>query len=110
MYVVLCDLRVMWFVSTRIIIFLLFWMFNFSAYDCDLFWFHLHHDSAFRSQKKARSLAATATKKVLVLGAGYVAGPLVEYLTRDQTIHVTIGKWLFFSLLYFCDNLLLCFK
>lgn len=44
------------------------------------------------SQKKARSLAAKATKKVLVLGAGFVAGPLVEYLTRDPTIHVTIGS------------------
>ncbi|XP_035212536.1 alpha-aminoadipic semialdehyde synthase, mitochondrial-like, partial [Stegodyphus dumicola] len=45
-----------------------------------------------RSQKKARSLAEKAAKKVLVLGAGYVAGPLVDYLTRDQTIHVTIGS------------------
>lgn len=44
------------------------------------------------SQKKARSAAAQAMKKVLVLGAGYVAGPLVDYLTRDKTIHVTIGS------------------
>ncbi|GIY30410.1 hypothetical protein CDAR_262411 [Caerostris darwini] len=44
------------------------------------------------SRKKARSLVEKASKKVLVLGAGYVAGPLVDYLTRDQTIHVTIGS------------------
>ncbi|XP_013793016.1 alpha-aminoadipic semialdehyde synthase, mitochondrial-like [Limulus polyphemus] len=31
-------------------------------------------------------------KKVLVLGAGYVSGPLVEYLTRDQSIFVTVGS------------------
>ncbi|XP_054713377.1 alpha-aminoadipic semialdehyde synthase, mitochondrial-like isoform X2 [Uloborus diversus] len=44
------------------------------------------------SQEKARSMVAKAAKKVLVLGAGYVAAPLVEYLTRDPTIHVTIGS------------------
>ncbi|GFU12522.1 hypothetical protein NPIL_661271 [Nephila pilipes] len=42
------------------------------------------------SQMKAQSLAQKSSKKVLVLGAGYVAGPLVDYLTKDQTIHVTI--------------------
>ncbi|KAG8196322.1 hypothetical protein JTE90_013807 [Oedothorax gibbosus] len=46
------------------------------------------------SQMKAQSLAARAAKKVLVLGAGYVAGPLVDYLTRDENIHVTIGSYL----------------
>ncbi|XP_015791129.1 alpha-aminoadipic semialdehyde synthase, mitochondrial [Tetranychus urticae] len=33
-----------------------------------------------------------ATKSVLVLGAGYVSKPLVEYLTRDENIHVTIAS------------------
>lgn len=28
-------------------------------------------------------------KRVLVLGAGFVSGPVVEYLTRDQQIHIT---------------------
>lgn len=27
-----------------------------------------------------------------MLGAGYVSGPLVEYLTRDRTIHVTVAS------------------
>ena len=31
-------------------------------------------------------------KRVLVLGAGYVSGPVVDYLTRDKTISVTVGK------------------
>jgi alpha-aminoadipic semialdehyde synthase len=33
-------------------------------------------------------------KKVLVLGAGYVAGPAVEYLSRDSNIQVTVGRYL----------------
>ena len=35
-------------------------------------------------------------KKVLVLGAGYVAGPCVEYLTRDNDFEVTVGKMILF--------------
>ena len=31
-------------------------------------------------------------KRVLVLGAGYVSGPVVDYLTRDKNISVTVGK------------------
>ena len=31
-------------------------------------------------------------KKVLILGAGYVAGPAVDYLSRDHDVHVTVGK------------------
>lgn len=31
-------------------------------------------------------------KTVLVLGAGYVAAPLVEFLTRDENIHVIVGS------------------
>ena len=30
-------------------------------------------------------------KKVLLLGAGYVSAPVVDYLTRDKHISVTIG-------------------
>lgn len=30
------------------------------------------------------------TKEVLVLGAGHVSGPLIEYLCRDPNIHVTV--------------------
>ncbi|GBM72861.1 Alpha-aminoadipic semialdehyde synthase, mitochondrial [Araneus ventricosus] len=50
----------------------------------------LRNDST--SQMKARSMAQKASKKVLVLGAGYVAEPLIDYLTKDQTIHVIIGS------------------
>ena len=30
-------------------------------------------------------------RKVLVLGAGYVSGPVVDYLTRDDSIGVTVA-------------------
>lgn len=49
-----------------------------------------------RQKKRRESLIAqgnaAASKSVLVLGAGYVAGPLVEYLTRDSNIHVTVAS------------------
>lgn len=35
---------------------------------------------------------SNAGKNVLVLGAGYVSRPLIEYLTRDEEIHVTIAS------------------
>lgn len=35
---------------------------------------------------------ATKMKKVLVLGAGYVSSPVVEYLTRDNTIQITLAS------------------
>ncbi|XP_077536251.1 alpha-aminoadipic semialdehyde synthase, mitochondrial-like [Haemaphysalis longicornis] len=38
--------------------------------------------------------AAAKMKKVLVLGAGYVSAPLVEYMTRDDSVHVIIGTLL----------------
>ena len=38
---------------------------------------------------------ASADKKVLILGAGYVSEPVVEYLTKDSNLSVTIG-WLHF--------------
>ncbi|KAL1420475.1 hypothetical protein MTO96_024297 [Rhipicephalus appendiculatus] len=44
-----------------------------------------------RSMMKAQSATAAKMKKVLVLGAGYVSAPLVEYLTRDDSVHVVIG-------------------
>ncbi|XP_077981815.1 alpha-aminoadipic semialdehyde synthase, mitochondrial-like [Glandiceps talaboti] len=34
----------------------------------------------------------SAWKKVLVLGAGYVSSPLIEYLSRDRNVAVTIGS------------------
>ena len=47
---------------------------------------------SFRSSVKARSMAQAAVKRVLILGAGYVSGPVVDYLTRDKNVHVTVGK------------------
>jgi alpha-aminoadipic semialdehyde synthase len=41
-----------------------------------------------RSQKQIVS----SNKKVLILGAGYVSEPVVEYLSRDPTISVTLGN------------------
>ena len=32
-----------------------------------------------------------AEKKVLILGAGFVSPPVVDYLTRDNKIAVTVG-------------------
>ena len=31
-------------------------------------------------------------KRVLILGSGYVSGPVVEYLTRDPGTQVTVGE------------------
>lgn len=32
-------------------------------------------------------------KRVLLLGAGYVSGPVIEYLTRDAGTQVTVGMF-----------------
>lgn len=32
-------------------------------------------------------------KRVLLLGSGYVSGPVVEYLTRDEKTQVTVGEF-----------------
>lgn len=48
-----------------------------------------------RQQKRLQSLqmsSASGSKSVLVLGAGYVAGPLIDYLTRDNSLNVTIAS------------------
>ncbi len=36
-------------------------------------------------------MVASESKKVLILGAGYVSEPVVEYLTRDSNVSVTLG-------------------
>ncbi|XP_036356973.1 alpha-aminoadipic semialdehyde synthase, mitochondrial isoform X2 [Octopus sinensis] len=48
----------------------------------------------FRSAKKAKLLSSSITKKCLLLGAGYVSTPVVEYLTRDKTCHMTVASQL----------------
>ena len=41
-------------------------------------------------REKQRRVDASAMKKVLLLGAGYVSAPVVEYLT-SQGLAVTVG-------------------
>lgn len=46
-----------------------------------------------RDQKR-REVMYTARdgNRVLILGAGFVAGPLIEYLTRSPSVHVTVAS------------------
>lgn len=46
----------------------------------------------FPNRERAQSLSRTSTKKVLVLGTGYVSEPVLEYLSRDDSIEITVGK------------------
>lgn len=39
-------------------------------------------------------------KKVLVLGSGYVSEPVLEYLSRDDNIEITVGKEALIFLLF----------
>jgi alpha-aminoadipic semialdehyde synthase len=46
-----------------------------------------------KREKNAQTLARRAAqKKVLMLGAGYVSAPVVDYLTRDPNISLTIAS------------------
>ena len=38
------------------------------------------------------AVASHMMKRVLVLGSGFMSGPLVELLTRDGTVAVTVGE------------------
>ncbi|XP_024901607.1 alpha-aminoadipic semialdehyde synthase, mitochondrial isoform X3 [Pteropus alecto] len=44
------------------------------------------------SRELAQSLSMTTKKKVLVLGSGYVSEPVLEYLSRDDNIEITVGS------------------
>lgn len=37
-------------------------------------------------------MAMSGLRRVLLLGSGYTAAPLVECLTREGTVAVTVGK------------------
>jgi len=45
-----------------------------------------------RELSAASLVRKQAEKKVLLLGAGYVSAPVVDYLTRDSKYSVTVGK------------------
>ena len=45
-----------------------------------------------RQSHKASVALREKDKKVLLLGAGYVSAPVVDYLTRDPHISVTVGN------------------
>ncbi|XP_017369381.2 alpha-aminoadipic semialdehyde synthase, mitochondrial, partial [Cebus imitator] len=44
------------------------------------------------SRERAQSLSMGTRKKVLVLGSGYVSEPVLEYLSRDDNIEITVGS------------------
>ncbi|XP_051007819.1 alpha-aminoadipic semialdehyde synthase, mitochondrial isoform X2 [Acomys russatus] len=44
------------------------------------------------SRERIQSLSMSAKKKVLVLGSGYVSGPVLEYLSRDNNVEITVGS------------------
>lgn len=44
------------------------------------------------SRERAQSLSMGTKKKVLVLGSGYVSEPVLEYLSRDDNVEITVGK------------------
>ena len=43
-----------------------------------------------RDKRRSQRVVASSNKKVLVLGAGYVSDPVIEYLSRDQNLSVTV--------------------
>uniref|UniRef100_A0A8C0WTP5 Alpha-aminoadipic semialdehyde synthase, mitochondrial n=1 Tax=Castor canadensis TaxID=51338 RepID=A0A8C0WTP5_CASCN len=44
------------------------------------------------NRESVQSFAMSTKKKVLVLGSGYVSGPVLEYLLRDSKIEITVGS------------------
>uniref|UniRef100_A0A8C6GZT9 Saccharopine dehydrogenase (NAD(+), L-glutamate-forming) n=1 Tax=Mus spicilegus TaxID=10103 RepID=A0A8C6GZT9_MUSSI len=48
--------------------------------------------SSFSNRERIQFLSMSTKKKVLVLGSGYVSGPVLEYLSRDNNIEITLGS------------------
>ncbi|XP_049627047.1 alpha-aminoadipic semialdehyde synthase, mitochondrial [Suncus etruscus] len=44
------------------------------------------------SREHTQSFSTSTKKKVLVLGTGYVSEPVLEYLSRDKNIEITVGS------------------
>lgn len=47
-------------------------------------------------REKAQIMKKSGMKRVLLLGSGYVSGPVVEYLTRDEKTQVTVGEFVLY--------------
>ncbi|XP_058510934.1 alpha-aminoadipic semialdehyde synthase, mitochondrial isoform X2 [Ochotona princeps] len=43
-------------------------------------------------KERVQSLTMGSKKKVLILGSGYVSEPVLEYLSRDDNIEITVGS------------------
>uniref|UniRef100_A0A665TUM6 Alpha-aminoadipic semialdehyde synthase, mitochondrial n=1 Tax=Echeneis naucrates TaxID=173247 RepID=A0A665TUM6_ECHNA len=43
-------------------------------------------------REKAQIMKKSGVRRVLLLGSGYVSGPVVEYLTRDEKTQVTVAS------------------
>ncbi|KAF3855286.1 hypothetical protein F7725_023341 [Dissostichus mawsoni] len=54
-------------------------------------WISVCYDVSL-SREKAQIMKKTGMRRVLLLGSGYVSGPVVEYLTRDKTTQVTVAS------------------
>ncbi|KAA8590419.1 hypothetical protein FQN60_014353 [Etheostoma spectabile] len=49
-------------------------------------------EKRLRDREKAQIMKKAGMKRVLLLGSGYVSGPVVEYLTRDEKTQVTVAS------------------
>ncbi|XP_072291019.1 alpha-aminoadipic semialdehyde synthase, mitochondrial [Eucyclogobius newberryi] len=49
-------------------------------------------DKLREEREKAQIMKKSGMKRVLMLGTGYVSGPVVEYLTRDDNTQVTVAS------------------
>lgn len=54
---------------------------------------------------KLGSAAVEIKQRVLVLGAGRVSGPLVEYMTRDPSLKITKGKHMMLLIMIVCKSI-----
>ncbi|XP_010579609.1 PREDICTED: alpha-aminoadipic semialdehyde synthase, mitochondrial isoform X4 [Haliaeetus leucocephalus] len=45
-----------------------------------------------RESREHAQLQKMGNKKVLLLGSGYVSGPVLEYLTRDSSVDITVAS------------------
>ncbi|XP_058796549.1 alpha-aminoadipic semialdehyde synthase, mitochondrial isoform X2 [Phymastichus coffea] len=54
----------------------------------------LRQQNCLRSRHKESAGSAAGSRGVLVLGAGYVSAPLVEYLHRDPGLRIAVGSQL----------------